>query len=332
VDGSAQYVQVNLATIGNLVNDSYVAFTGTGATALQVTAMTGLTGGSNGTVATGDFVNWMQAISTYTFQSIGYSGTESYASNTATQIFTNQEVFVGYVEGWASNSGVYVQGVLGGTVTLTGSADSDTVASMANSEFITSINNGVLLSNGTVTPTTFTNSQCVPWLTGASAGASYNQSLTYAQYPGAVDCNPRLTSAQINSAISNGCFCFQPVGVNTVQVVYDIDTFTSISPTKGQTFTKNRLMRTEAQIANDVKYAFAKYYGGKLNNNPAGQRSYQASLYTLLMDYQNQNAVKNVSTGDIVVDYGTSSDSIVVTLAVQYVDAIEKVYMTINVQ
>ena len=69
-------------------------------------------------------------------------------------------------------------------------------AEESNSEWVISAGNGVKLSDGTV----LTPQQVTWWLGGAEAGAPYNQSLTYARYPNAVEANPKFTDTEIEEA------------------------------------------------------------------------------------------------------------------------------------
>ena len=73
-------------------------------------------------------------------------------------------------------------------------------AESCDSEWVISCGNGVKLSDGTV----LSPQQATWWLGGAEAGASYNQSLTYSRYLGAVSAAPKLSDAEIETAIKAG--------------------------------------------------------------------------------------------------------------------------------
>ena len=64
----------------------------------------------------------------------------------------------------------------------------------------------IVLDNGT----TITPQQACWWIGGAEAGAQYNQSLTYAQYPHAVDVTPRMTGEEIEASILVGQLTLVP--------------------------------------------------------------------------------------------------------------------------
>ena len=69
-----------------------------------------------------------------------------------------------------------------------------------DSRYVINVNSGVTLSDGT----TLTPQQVTWWAGGATAGAQYNEDLTYATYPGAVDVTTKLTNSGYEQAIQNG--------------------------------------------------------------------------------------------------------------------------------
>lgn len=266
---------------------------------------------------------------TYTFAGSGTSpatGTITY-DPTAYIVGQNQSVMIGYINSWVNNQGKYVSGVLGGIIKTVNSVLADTTAQLADSPWVVSINNGVILGDGTV----LSAAQCVPWFTGASAGANYNQSLTYANFPGAVDCNPRLTNTLLIQYTQQGSLCFEPATATTVHVVTDINTYTTFIPTKGQVFSKNRPIRTMQQWSNDCQNIFSTQFAGKVDNNGDGDNLYQLALVVEANDLQTNSAIKNFDPSDIVITPGSAGDSVVVTANLQTVDAIEKSYMTVTV-
>ena len=99
------------------------------------------------------------------------------------------------------------------------------------------------------------------WLGGAEAGAPYNQSLTYARYPNAVEANPKFTDTEIEEAIQKGKIVFIDT-FDTVKVCTDINTLTSFTVDKQSCFAKNRVMRVLNQFCNDVYLLFSLLYFG----------------------------------------------------------------------
>ena len=79
--------------------------------------------------------------------------------------------------------------------------------------------------------------KAVAWVTGATAAAAVNESLTYAAYDEAVDTDVRLSHTEIEAALTNGEFLFSYSGGKAV-VEQDINSFTSIEPAKARHFSK----------------------------------------------------------------------------------------------
>ena len=199
-------------------------------------------------------------------------------------------------------------------------------AEESNSEWVISAGNGVKLSDGTV----LTPQQVTWWLGGAEAGAPYNQSLTYARYPNAVEANPKFTDTEIEEAIQKGKIVFIDT-FDTVKVCTDINTLTSFTVDKQSCFAKNRVMRVLNQFCNDVYRQFSLYYIGKTNNNDDGRNLLKGWIVGYLNEMQANGGVQNFVPDDVEVLAGNEIDAVVVNVAIQPVDSIEKIYMTVNV-
>jgi hypothetical protein len=199
-------------------------------------------------------------------------------------------------------------------------------ATALNSKFMISVKNGVKLSDGTA----LTAQDAVYWVAGSEAGATYYQSLTYAQYPGAVSANPKLTDAQAEEAVTGGQICFiDSFGVT--KVCTDINSKTTVTTDEGAEFKKNRVMRVLNQFCNDVYEHFSNYFIGKVDNNDAGRNLLRGWIIGYLNEMQANNGVQNFVADDVSVAAGNSIDSVVIDVAIQPVDAIEKIYMTVTV-
>lgn len=199
-------------------------------------------------------------------------------------------------------------------------------AESCDSEWVISCGNGVKLSDGTV----LSPQQATWWLGGAEAGASYNQSLTYSRYLGAVSAAPKLSDAEIETAIKAGKIVFID-SFDTVKICTDINTFTSITVDKQKYFSKNRVMRVLNQFCNDVYKQFSLYYIGKINNNEDGRNLLKGWIVGYLNEMQANGGIQNFEADDIQVSAGTDVDAVVVNAAIQPVDSVEKIYMTVTV-
>jgi len=300
IDGTIVDKQ-SVTNISALAANSWVTFSGTGDLTETVGAQ--LTEGADPVIATSDYANFLTAIEPYQFDILVYDGTDS----------ATMQAMAAFVKRISENVGTKCQAVMANAHT-------------SNSEWVISVSNGVKLSDGTV----LTPQQAAWWLGGAEAGARYNQSLTYARYPDAVETVPRLTDNQITEAIKAGKIVFID-NFDTVKVCTDINTLTSFTVDKGQEYSKNRVMRVLDQICNDIYRQFSLYYIGKTDNNEAGRNLLKGWIVGYLNEMQANGGVQNFVPDDVTVEPGNTVDAVLVTIGFQPVDSIEKIYINVNV-
>lgn len=195
-----------------------------------------------------------------------------------------------------------------------------------DSEGIINVVQGIVLSGGV----NLKPEEAVAWVAGASAGAGITTSNTGMKYDGAVDVSPRMTKSEQENAVKAGKFIFKVDNAQNVTAVYDINSLTTVSPEKGRMFTKNRVIRTIDNIANDITAIFESGYVGKVNNNDSGRTILKAALIDYFHTLQNMSAIQNFETGDVEIVAGTDSDAVAVTAAIQPVDSVEKIYITVD--
>lgn len=272
----------------------------------DLAAMAGfaLTGGANGTVTNQEHVDFLAALEVQDFQTVGLLSADP----------ALKSLYTAFIKRLREQEGKKVQAVL-----------SDYPA--ADYEGVISVKNGVVLTDGSFVDKV----KAVAWVTGATAAAAVNESLTYAAYDEAVDTDVRLSHTEIEAALTNGEFLFSYSGGKAV-VEQDINSFTSIEPAKARHFSKNRVVRVLDGIANDLKLIFEKSYIGKVDNNVDGRTLFWAECAAYFASLQNIGAIQNFDANeDIVVTPGTEGDVLFVDIKVQPVDAIEKVYMKVKV-
>ena len=195
-----------------------------------------------------------------------------------------------------------------------------------NSKYVISVANGVVLIDGT----TLTSYQTAWWLAGAEAGANYNQSLTYAQYPGAVAANPKLSYADQADTLTGGQIAlFDDFG--TVKILTDINSKTTVTVDEGAEFKKNRVMRVVNTFCNDTYEYFSTYFIGKVDNNAEGRSLLRAWIIGYLNEMQANNGIQNFTAEDVEVLPGDAIDAVLINVAIQPVDSVEKIYIAVTV-
>lgn len=262
-----------------------------------------LSGGIDPTAATADDAAFLTAIEPYTFDILAYDGTEA----------VTVDAYAIFIRRMNENIGRKCQLVVGNFTGL-------------NSKYIIALRNGVKLSDGSA----LTDKEAVWWLAGAEAGALYYQSLTYAQYPTAVAANPKLTDSEVEAAIKAGLIAFID-DWDIVRICTDIDTKTTVSPTEGAEFRKNRVMRVVMQFCNDCYRNFAENFIGKVDNNEEGRNLLRAWCIGYLNDMMANNGIQNFSADDVEVLPGEAIDAVVINIVIQPVDSIEKIYISVTV-
>lgn len=195
VDGKVRDEQV-VSKASELSANNWVTFSSS-AEDITETAGTALTGGKDPTITNADHAEFLSQLEKYDFDIVVYDGTEQ----------TIVQAYASFVKRISEKVGHKCQAVMAG-------------AESCDSEWVISCGNGVKLSDGTV----LSPQQATWWLGGAEAGASYNQSLTYSRYLGAVSAAPKLSDAEIETAIKAGKIVFID-SFDTVKICTDINTF-----------------------------------------------------------------------------------------------------------
>lgn len=288
-------------TFQDLTDNEWVVFPDSGA--LEKNAGVTLSTGADPTVSPSDYADFLRALEPYQFDIVIYDGNDK----------ATVSAIAAFVKRISNNVGLKCQAVMAN-------------AQKENSEWVISVNNGVKLADGT----TLTAEQATWWLGGAEAGVPYNKSLTYSQYPNAIEAAPKLTDTQVDEAIKAGEVVFIDT-FGKVKVCTDINTFTSITVDKGAEYCKNRVMRTLNQFCNDVYKHFSMYYIGKTDNNDAGRNLLKGWIVGYLNDMQANNGIQNFAAEDVEVLPGNAVDAVLVNVKIQPVDSIEKIFMSVMV-
>ena len=286
------------------VSNEYVVVNKTGNTDWETVEKTQLSGGSDGTIPDASIYDaFFTALKTIAFDVLIYDGKDA----------TLKSTFASFVKDQSNEEGKRCQCVLSEYV-----ADNECIISCASQS--------VTLDTGAVLKP----EQLTWWVGGASAGANVNESLTYSCYPGAVDIEPKLTRSEQEAQIEGGNFALISQ-FDKIQVLTDINSFTTFSVEKGKAFRKNRVVRTVFGLCNDIYKTFALYYIGAVHNDEEGRKALKAEILNLMLKYQGNRALQNVVVDDVTVNKGVDSDAVVIEINCQPVDSIEKIYINITI-
>jgi hypothetical protein len=291
-----------VSSIANLQSNAFINWSGEGE--LSATAGAPLVGGGDGTGSGADVSAALSAFEAFPFNVLGLP-----LNDTA-----SKQLVAAYVKRLREEEGKKIQAVLVNDAA-------------ANYEGIISLRNGIVTTDGIEVPPTL-----LVWeIASMMAAANVNESLTYAEIPNAVDAMPRLTHSETVEALKKGEMVITPFNGKAV-IEQDINTLTAFTPERSKAFSKNRIVRVLDAIGNDAKRIFNQYYLGKVANNADGRALLQAELSNYLQSLQGIGAIQNFdSQSDLLVLQGNDTDSVIIELAVQPVDSIEKIYMTVEV-
>lgn len=261
-----------------------------------------LTSGANPTITSVDYVDFLAAIEPYSFNTIGYAGTDSAVKS----------LFAAFTRRLRDEMGVKFQCVLYNF----SSADYEGVISVENT-----INNAQSGEAGNL----------VYWVTGAEAGCAINKSNTNKKYNGAYDINVSYTQSQLEDALDAGKFVFHKVG-DEIRVLEDINTLTTFTDEKGEDFKYNQTIRVMDQIGNDIAAIFNTRYLGLIPNNESGR----VSLWNEIVKYHKVldgiGAIEDFSTEDITVEKGPTKKSVVVYDNITPINCMAQLYMICKIE
>lgn len=268
--------------------------------ALELTASLPLAGGMNGTADTAQVQKALEALENESFNTLGVATDDDDLKNLA----------ITWTKRMRDEVGVKFQ-----TVIYNGK---DTIDDKA---IINVVSN---LKGATSDP------RLVYWVTGAQAGCKVNASCTNMVYDGEFDIDVKRSQSDLETCIDKGQFVFHKVG-DTVRVLTDINSKVTVTDDEGEDFKSNQTMRVLDQIATDSAYIFNTKYLGSVPNNNSGRISLWNDLVTIHQRLQDIGAIEDFDSEDITVAQGQTKKSVVVTESVTPTNAMEQLYMSVQV-
>lgn len=289
--------EVDLQTVSNaseLTENDFVTFKDV---ELAVTAGKALAGGTNGQVNGEAHQSFLDKLESYHCNAIGCLSSEASVSN----------LYVEYAKRMRDKQGIKFQ-----VVVYNNQADYEGVVNVKNSTV--ELNVGLIY-----------------WVTGIIAGCEINKSNTNRTYDGEFTVNVSYTQSQLETSIDSGEFVLHQVG-NEIRVLVDMNSLVSTTEEKDENFKSNQTIRVLDQVATDMSSVFNSKYLGKIANNEAGRTSLWNDVTTLLKEYQMIQAIENFEDDDVSVTIGKDKKSVSIDTAIQVINAMEKLYMTVVVE
>ena len=282
-----------VTSASELIENDFVTFNDV---ELTVTAGTALSGGTNGEITGESHQNFLNKVESYHCNAIGCLSSEEEISS----------LYVEYAKRLREKQGIKLQ-----VVVYNNAADYEGVVNVKNTA-----------EESTTAP--------IYWITGIIAGCEINKSNTNKTYDGEFSIVAEYTQEQLEESIDKGEFVLHKVG-DEIRVLVDINSLVTETEEKGEDFKSNQTIRVLDQIATDVSSIFNSKYIGKIPNNEAGRTSLWNEVATLFKEYQQIQAIENFEDADISIAIGNDKKSVTINSAVQVINAMEKLYMSVVV-
>lgn len=288
------------------VSSEYVDFAvEEGVTAIELTAGLPLTGGTDGTVDRDTYSTFLSLLDFKQFQAVCIMDDDA----------TVPPILKSRIQLWRENSGKKVQAV---------------VYDYANADY-----EGVIsVDQGFKTETETVGTDLFPlWVASMTAGAEVNESLTARVIEDAIEIINPVEDSEIGNELDKGRFMLSYRQDSKVVVEQDINTLQTFTVDKQYAFSKNRVIRTLDEIGNTAALIFNRNYCGRVNNDDTGRNQYKTEIISLIDQLVAIGAVNDFGgASDIQVYKGSTVDSVRLDVTVKPTDALEKLYMTVNVQ
>lgn len=285
-----------VASSAELVNNDFVDFK-TDAV-LEATAGMSLEGGTNGNAVTGEnHQAFLDKLENYSFNALGCLAKDSSISN----------LYVAFTKRMRNKKGVKFQ-----TVVYNNSADFEGIINLKNKA-------------------TEDETALIFYTVGIIAGCAINKSNTNKVYNGEYTVEADYTQTELENAILCGEFVYHKVG-DEFRVLEDINSLVTVTDEKREEFKANQTIRVLDQIATDTAIIFNNKYLGKIQNNESGRISLWNDIVTIYKEYATMQAIENFDSKDIEVQAGNDKKSVVISGAVQPINSMEKLYMTVVIE
>lgn len=268
---------------------------------LAVTASTPLTGGTNGMVNGTAHQNYLDKIESYTYNVMGVAVTDD----------TTKKLYVSFNKRMRDEVGKKCQLV---------------VYNYSAADYV-----GVISVKNKVLDDGANDASLIYWVAGMEASCAVNKTLLNKSYTGEFTVDTDYTQAQLEAAIKSGEFMFHRVNED-VNVLEDINTFTTYSDDMGEDFSSNQTIRVLDQLGNDIAFVFNTKYLGNVQNTQNGRESFWSDIVDICNQLQNINAIENFDSSTITVERGETKKSVVVNGGpINVVNAMSQLYMTVQV-
>lgn len=178
--------------------------------------------------------------------------------------------------------------------------------------------------------------ECTPELltlysAGLFAGTALGESNTCREIEGAVEIVNPIADGLVEDFLDGGWFLLTYRTDGVVVIEQDLNTLKTYTLNRPIDYRKNLVIRLLNYIAQQAMLIFIRDFAGKVRNDATGRNLYKARMISFFNDLQDMGAIVNFTSDDVTVYAGEQPEGVVLEVAIQYQDAMEKLYMTVNI-
>lgn len=279
--------------------------TSEGTTTLSAQGATALDSGTDGTMDNKDFTDMLDLAESEQFNVFCFP----YKKTDYETLFTAIKSKIQYLRESVGKTAVAVLGNFTG----------------ADYEGIINVTNGVILEDDTE----ITAEKACAWVAGAEASSTYTDANTYRAYPNAKRVLGPKTHEQAEVALRNGEVFFIYDSSYAVVIEQDINSLTTITKDKDDSYKKNRVIRVHDTLKELLESNFPP---NKFDNDRTGWDVMEGIGRTILQTMEGDGAITNVDLeADFLVDTKLSQgDETYINVGIQPVDSAEKIFFTVK--
>jgi Phage tail sheath protein. len=287
-----------VATSADFVANDWITITGTGTLAAITVS---LTSGANGAIQTATVDDYITEMQKYEFNVIAYLG-ESSNTRTKLQAFVNDQ----------RNKDNMIQMVMNGVAADNKAIYNSTTPGITENYNLTAL-------------------EACSTLAGIVTKQGVTGSLThFNNIIGWTDVGTKLTYEQQQAAVTAGqLIVVMLYGIPTV--LYDINSLTTFTDTNPKDFRKGLVVRTLDKYVIDLKKLLDTRAIGKIRRSTNGKNQIKGMIADMTStNYLLPGYIENFTADDVTITDGADGDEIIITVGIQVVDTVDKIYVTVT--
>jgi len=146
--------------------------------------------------------------------------------------------------------------------------------------------------------------EAVLYRAGLNAGCPLNIDETNNVMPGMTNIRPILSRRERETADRSGMFTYIRARDGTFRVENDINSFTSVTPTKDEVWRFNRTIRAIDEMKVVITAVFTGSYQGNVDDTPSGRELFHGALNEFGISWETSRIIYGHLLENIVVDQG----------------------------